>query len=231
LQVHKINREADQSEGVLRVSMDAKATVKLGPFSRGGCSREKIEAADHDFSSAGSITPFSIFLPKHDELFISLGNRITSDYIWDRIEELWPKLRAKYNPHTLVFNQDNGPENHSRRTQFIKRAVDFANGNGIRIELAYYPPYHSKYNPVERTHGVLEQYWNGKLLTDVETTADIAANMKWKGKHPLVAVVRKIYEKGVRLPGEVMAAYESKINRLAGLGKWFVTIVPCHNVG
>jgi hypothetical protein len=207
--------------------MDAKATIKLGPFSRGGSSREKVEAADHDFGSVGAVTPFSIFLPKYDELFISFGWRITSDYIWDRIEELWPELKAQYNPHTLVFNQDNGPENHSGRTQFMKRAVDFANEHKVMIELAYYPPYHSKYNPVERTHGVLEQYWNGKLLTDTETAADIAANMKWKGKHPLVVTVKKIYEKGVRLSKEAMAVYEGKIKRLAGLEKWFVKINPC----
>ena len=225
--MHKINEEADQSEGVLRVSMDAKAAVKLGPFSRRGRSREKVEAADHDFDSAGSVTPYSIFLPKYDELFISFGLRITSDYIWDRVEELWPRLQAQYNPHTLVFNQDNGPENHSGRTQFIKRAVDFANEHKVSVELAYYPPYHSKYNPVERTHGVLEQYWNGKLLTDVETAADIAANMTWKGKHPFVTLVKKIYEKGVKLTKEAMAVYEAKIKRLPGLEKWFVKISPC----
>jgi len=186
-----------------------------------------VEAADHDFDSVGSVTPFSIFLPKHDELFISFGTKITSDYIWDRVEELWPKLKGKYNPSALVINQDNGPENHSGRTQFIKRAVDFAYEYGVRIRLAYYPPYHSKYNPVERTHGVLEQYWNGKLLTDVETAADIAANMKWKGKSPVVTVIGRVYEKGVKLTKKAMAAYEKVIQRLPGLEKWFVDIVPC----
>ena len=207
--------------------MDAKAAVKLGPFSRRGRSREKIEAADHDFDSAGSVTPYSIFLPKYDELFISFGTMITSDYIWDRIEDLWPTFRDRYNPHTVVFNQDNGPENHSRRTQFIKRAVDFAHEYRISIELAYYPPYHSKYNPVERTHGVLEQYWDGKLLPDAETAANIAANMTWKGKHPSVTLIMKIYEKGMKLAKDVMAVYEAKIKRLTGLEKWFLKISPC----
>jgi len=35
-QVHKVNAEADCTDGVLRLSMDAKATVHIGPFSRGG---------------------------------------------------------------------------------------------------------------------------------------------------------------------------------------------------
>ena len=140
------------------IGYDAKATVKLGPFSRGGRNRNKIEAADHDFGG-GSLTPFNILLPKYDELFISFAeSKVTSDYIWDRLDDLWPEFRNKYNPSTLLLNLDNGPENSSRRTQFIKRAVDFANTNQVKVQLAYYPPYHSKYNPVERTHGALEQY-------------------------------------------------------------------------
>jgi hypothetical protein len=170
-----------------------------------------------------------IFLPKYDDLFISFAeSRITSDYIWDRIVELWPRLEALYRPTTLVLNQDNGPECQSGRTQFIKRAVDFANEHGVKIQLAYYPPYHSKYNPVERTHGVLEQHWNGMLLTDVETTIRIAENMKWKGKHPVVTLVKKVYEKGVKLTKKAMAAYEAIIRRLPGLEKWFVEINPCN---
>lgn len=155
-QVRKVNCEADETDGTLRVSMDAKASVKLGPFSRGGSSRVEVEAADHDFGSEGSLTPFSILLPQHGDLYISFAeSKVTSDYIWDRVEERWSEWEAKYRPSTLVINLDNGPENSSRRTQFIKRAVDFANQRGVNIRLAYYPPYHSKYNPVERTHGAL----------------------------------------------------------------------------
>ena len=113
-----------------------------------------------------------------------------------------------------------------RRTQFIKRAVDFANRHGISIQLAYYPPYHSKYNPVERTHGALEQYWNGMLLTDAETTIKIAENMTWKGNHPVVTLVTRVYENGVKLTKKAMAACEKMINRMPGLEDWFVDIRP-----
>jgi DNA-binding protein Fis len=72
-EVHKANREGDETEGVLRLSMDAKATVKLGPFSRGGRNRSKVGALDHDFGSTGTLTPFNILLPQHDDLFISFA--------------------------------------------------------------------------------------------------------------------------------------------------------------
>jgi len=226
-QLRKVNREADETEGVLRMSMDAKASVKLGPFSRGGQSRVEVEAADHDFGNEGSLTPFSILLPQYGDLFISFAvSKITSDYIWDRIEELWSKWKLKYRPSTLLINQDNGPENSSKRTQFIKRAVDFANQQEVSIKLAYYPPYHSKYNPVERTHGALEQYWNGMLLTDAETTVKIAKNMTWKGRHPIVTLVTQAYENGVKLTKKAMAAYEKALNRMPGMEAYFVEINP-----
>ena len=224
--LHSFNREADRSEDTLRISMDSKATVKLGPFSRGGRSRVDVNAADHDFGG-GSVTPHSILLPQYDELYISFSeSKITSDYMWDRIVECWPEWLEKYRPKTLLINQDNGPENNSRRTQFIRRAVEFVNQYGVTIQLAYYPPYHSKYNPVERTHGALEQYWNGKLLTDVQTTINIAQNMKWKGKHPTVTLVSKVYEIGVKLTKKAMAAYEKVIKRMSDLEDWFVEIKP-----
>lgn len=226
-QIHKVNREADDTEGVLRLSMDAKASVKLGCFSRGGRSRVEVEAGDHDFGGKGCLTPFNILAPQHDELLISFAeSKITSDYMWDRVEERWPEWQARFSPSTLVINLDNGPENSSRRTQFIKRAVCFANEYGVTIILAYYPPYHSKYNPVERTHGALEQYWNGMLLTDAQTTIKIAENMTWKGKHPVVTLVSKIYEKGVKLKKKAMAAYEKLIKRMPGLEDYFVEITP-----
>ncbi len=82
----------------------------------------------------------------------------------DRLEELWKTFAPEDRPHTLVINADNGPENSSRRTQWMKRLTEFSDTHQIRIRLAYYPPYHSKYNPVERLWGVLENHWRGELL-------------------------------------------------------------------
>lgn len=80
--------------------------------------------------------------------------------------------------------------------------------------------------PVERTHGALEQYWNGMLLTDAESTVKIAQNMTWKGKHPIVTLVTQAYEKGVKLTKKAMEAYEKVINRMSGLEDYFVEINP-----
>ena len=91
------------------------------------------------------------------------------------------------------------------------------------MRLAYYPPYHSKYNPIERCWGVLEQHWNGAMLDSIPTALRFAQSMTWKGKHPLVELISKSYSKGVRLTKEEMDELEKQIERLPGLDKWFVT--------
>ena len=100
----------------------------------------------------------------------------------DALQNLWPSLQKRFDPHTLVINADNGPENSSRRSQFIKRLIAFAYANGVNISLAYYPPYHSKYNPIERVWGVLENHWNGELLDSVEKVLGFARTMTYNNK-------------------------------------------------
>jgi transposase len=74
--------------------------------------------------------------------------------------ELVEKVKERFSHiKTLVINLDNGPENHSRRTQFMQRLLEFVQCYHITFRLAYYPPYHSKYNSVERCWGILEQHF------------------------------------------------------------------------
>ncbi len=223
-----VNRAADAAPEVLRVSIDAKATVKIGPFSRKGQSRVPLAAADHDFQPAATVTPVGVFLPELDELFLyGVTSRVTSDCLADCLTAWWAAVRGRFaHITTLVLNLDNGPENHSRRTQFMARLVQFAADTGLTLRLAYYPPYHSKYNPVERCWGILEQHWNGTLLDSLETVLGFAATMTWKGRHPVVALVTTAYERGVTLTKEAMAAVEAHLTRLPLLEKWFVDITP-----
>ena len=137
-----MNHAADADPKTLRVSMDAKATVKVGPFSRGGKSRAEVKAADHDFEATAKVTPVGSFLPASDELFVyGVTSKVTSDCLVDRLEQWWAGVRERFaSITTLVVNLDNGPESHSRRTQFLCRMVQFAHRSGLTVRLAYYPP-------------------------------------------------------------------------------------------
>jgi transposase len=226
--VNQTNAAADATPDVLRISVDAKATVKVGPFARGGKSRTKTQASDHDFKPSATITPVGIFLPASDELFVyGVTSKVTSDCLVDRLVQWWTSVQARFSTiTTLVINVDNGPENHSRRTQFMQRLVEFVRLSGLHVRLAYYPPYHSKYNPIERCWGILETHWNGALLDSVDAVMNFIASMTWRGVHPVSELVTTVYETGVRLTKEAMELIESQIVRLPGLDKWGVDITP-----
>ena len=230
-EIHRINTVADTSEDTLRISLDAKAPVKIGEFSRHGYSRVEVDAADHDFKPEQIVTPFGFLLPKSDDLFFYFStSKVTSDFIVDCLDDLWTtKLQPRFQKvKILVLNLDNGPENHSRRTQFIKRLVEFAMKHQITVQLAYYPPYHSKYNSVERCWGCLENHWNGTLLDELDTVLNFAQSMTWNGKHPIVKLITTVYETGVRLTKSALDELETQIKRLPALEKWFVEISPAN---
>ena len=152
----------------------------------------------------------------------------TSDCIVDTLEARWEALAApeKAAVALLQINMDNGSESNGVRTQFLHRIVQFADHIATPIQLLYYPPYHSKYNPIERCWGVLENHWNGVLLESIPTALRFAQTMTWHGKHPLVELVDKIYQKGVKLTAAEMKELETQVRRLPGLEKWFVDIYP-----
>jgi hypothetical protein len=219
------NRAADAADDTLRLSLDAKASVKIGLFSRRGRSWARVEALDHDFKAEATLTPFGILLPRYGDLALYFArSALTSDFIVDVLGMWWQGVRGNFpKVRKLLINQDNGPENRSRRTQYVKRLVEFAREFGVEVRLACYPPYHSKYNPIERCWGSLEQHWNGTILDTVPTALRFARTMTWKGKHPLVELISKSYSKGVKLDRRERAELERQIERLPGLDKWFVT--------
>ena len=224
--LQQVNPQADRADDRLRISIYAKAAVAIGPFSRRGRSRTRIKGADHDFKPEATLTPFGIFVPEADDLWLYMTrSKVTSDFIVDRLEQWWQEVRPRFlRVKTLVINLDNGPENHSRRTQFLKRIVAFARTSGLHVHLAYYPPYHSKYNPIERCWGILELHWNGSLLDSIDAVLGFARTMTWKGKHPGVVLVETPYCKGTKLSPREMKVLESQILRLPALERWFVEI-------
>lgn len=192
----------------------------------GGKNRVTTLAADHDFPPQATLTPVGIFLPEYNEFYLFLvSSKVTADCLVDLLQQWWQQVQDRFSHiQTLVINADNGPENHSRRTQFMYRLVNWVKTEQISIRLAYYPPYHSKYNPVERAFGWLEQHWSGSLLDTVEAVLNFAQSLEFKGKHPVVKLVTQTYETGKKLTQKAMANLEKQFQRLPGLEKWFVEI-------
>ncbi len=139
---------------------------------------------------------------------------------FDRIKQQRPEIDK------LFINSDNGPECSGQRTQWLKRLLQLSRDKKIEIELAYYPPYHSKYNPVERFWGVLENHWRGEIISTINKAIGLAKTMTYNAISPIVNLVGKVYEKGISLtPKQMKKEIEPFLIRKDGLKKYFITIV------
>lgn len=100
--------------------------------------------------------------------------------------------RPKEHPgvNYIQIEMDNGPEGSSSRTQFMRHLVEFSDRHQVKINLVYFPPYHSKCNPIERV-------W---------------ARLKDIGTEPYSIQSRRHCDGQKRLPGKV-------INRSSGESK------------
>ena len=214
----------------LRISIDTKAKVKIGEFSRGGAARgtEAVRAMDHDMHPEALLAPAGILEVDNCQLNLIFGNsRDTSDFVADCIELWWADRKAAYpGVSGLLIDLDNGPEIAGNRTQFMKRLVGFSDRAGLTLELAYYPPYHSKYNRIERCWGILENHWNGALLSSVATAVEWARTMTWRGVPPIVHVLNRIYPTGVRIAKKRFRPIASRLERSESLPKWSLVIQP-----
>jgi transposase len=209
--------------------MDCKATIELGDYSRGGKTRGNNQAQDHDLGKKEKYIPCGIVDEDKGKFYISFGNSYkTSDFMVDSLSQWWDTLEEKEQKaiEVIQIKLDNGPENSGVRTQFLKRMVDLADEIGKSFHLLYFPPYHSKYNPIERCWGILEQHWNGTLLRDVNTMLGWAKSMTWKGEHPLITLNEQEYKKGIKLTKKEMKQLEKRLTRNPYLPKWDILIHP-----
>ncbi len=158
---------------------------------------------------------------------IFTSSRETSDFWVDALKLWWQSIKDEVGRvKRLVIYLDNGPKNSGTRTQWLKRMIEFADWSGLEIRLVYYPPYHSKYNPIERCWSALEQKWGGALLNRLKVILQQARRMTWRKRHPTVKRLEGEYTEGVRLSKKEMKPYEARLLRSKSLPKYDITIKP-----
>ena len=125
------------------MSLDGKATVKLGAFSRGGQTRGDYKARDPDFGSTEHDIPCGILEEDTAHLHGTFGSSAkTTDFIVDTLTAWWQGLSRQEQGalDQLQLTMDNGPESSGVRTQFLQRMVQLVDTIGKPIPLLYYPP-------------------------------------------------------------------------------------------
>ncbi len=199
----------------------------MGGKSRTNSAGEVVQGWDHDPPAQEKLVPFGILIRATGALMLVFGSRETSDAWVDVLPLGWRQVGVGYGHiERLVLYLDNGPKNSGRRTQFLKRMVEFVDWSGLEVRLVYYPPYHSKYNPIERCGSALEKKWNGVLLNCLKVVLQCALRMTWKKQHPTIKRLHGIYPDGVRVLAKEMKHYEARLERSTTLPKYDITIKP-----
>jgi hypothetical protein len=96
---------------------------------------------DHDPPAKEKSVPYGILMIATGALMLLFGSHETSDAWVDALMMWWGQVRrAQSHVKRLVIYLDNGPKNSGRRTQFLKRMVQFADWSGLEIRLVYFLP-------------------------------------------------------------------------------------------
>ena len=212
----------------LVISIDDKATKKIGNLSDNGKPWTKEKALDHDTHFDYSMKPFGILDLKTNETFVTCTPySSTAEFKVNCIEKYLQYKVVNNHIEKLIIFLDNGPENSGRRKLWLKKLVEISIKSKIIIELVYYPPYHSKYNKIERFWARLQMFWNKIIMDTKDKLLDCLNKVTWNGIKCRGEISDIEYQKGITISDCDM---ENNINphiiREKGLENYSITITP-----
>jgi len=187
------------------ISIDTKKKEYLGNFYREGhlYTREVIEAWDHDFNSFadGIVIPHGVYDLTQNTCHIVIGtSKDTGEFACDSIRNWWYDKGQHQYPNTpsLLILCDGGGSNGYRHYIFKQDIQELADEIGIEIRVAHYPPYTSKYNPIEhRVFPHITRACQGVLFDSVKTVKGLIEKAKTKtGLKVVVKIIDYVYETG-----------------------------------
>jgi hypothetical protein len=204
-------RASYQAQGNPIISMDTKKKEHLGNFYREGHLYTQVEQQvyDHDFPSfaEGLIIPHGIYDVVRNIGYLHIGtSHDTSEFACDSLRYWWDTYgRVLYPDATSILVLcDGGGSNSSRYYIFKQDLQVLADEIGVEIRIAHYPPYCSKYNPIEhRLFPHITRACQGVILTSLELVVELLAKTQTQtGLQVFVHVLDKIYATGRKVAAD-----------------------------
>jgi hypothetical protein len=221
----------DSSDPVL--SIDTKKKELLGNFYRDGklFTRRTLTAFDHDFPSFadGVVIPHGLYDLKLNRGYLHLGtSRDTSEFACDCLEDWWTRFGAALYPRakSLLLLCDGGGSNSSRSHLFKADLQAMVNRIGLPVRVAHYPPYTSKYNPIEhRLFPHVTRACQGVVFRSVTLVKQLMEKARTRtGLSVVVDILDRVYAKGRKVAKEVRKAVSIVRDELLPL--WNYRILP-----
>lgn len=235
--IARLKREfLDSPDPIL--SIDLKSRELLGNFFRSGplLTRQTLRVFDHDFAefAQGVVLPHGIYDLKQNRGYIHLGtSHETSEFACESLKDWWERFGHAAYPQakSILLLCDGGGSNpadndngqaHLFRTD-LQRLV---NALGLEIRVAHYPPYASKYNPIEhRLFPHLSRVCRGVIFHTIDVVAELMSKASTRtGLSVVVDILDKVYLTGRK----VSQATKDAVNLVRDivLPRWNYRILP-----
>jgi hypothetical protein len=219
--------------GLPVVSIDTKKKELIGDFYREGVieTQATIEVNDHDFASmaSGTVIPHGIYDVGLNRGFVHLNtSHDTSELACDSLAAWWEGHGRSAYPKAakLLVLCDGGGSNSASRYVFKEELQKLAVRLGVEIRVAHYPPYCSKYNPIEhRLFPHLTRACRGVIFQTLETVRHYMAKAgTTTGLEVEVSILEKVYQTGRKCAAGFKETMRIVFDEL--LSKWNYTAVP-----
>jgi transposase len=232
-----INRRvrAYQRTGQPVISVDTKKKESLGKMKNPGRTYrkkgdpERVKTHDFPDKDLGKAVPYGVYDVINHEAGVSVGvSHDTAEFAVASIRRWWKRLGKKRFPRgkRLLVTADSGGSN-SPRTRLWRWALQqFANEQGLKIELCHYPPGTSKWNRIEhRLFCHITRNWQGMPLESLEIVVNLIGATKTEtGLEVHAWLDERQYEKSKKVSDEELA--EVRIRRKDFHGEWNYEILP-----
>lgn len=227
-------RQRCAADGLPLISVDTKKRELVGRFKNAGASWEPrpVLVNDHDFRSQaeGVAIPYGIYDMRANQGTVFVGTSYdTPEFAVDSIETWWRSegLTRYGQVDQIIILADCGGSNGSNcRAWKYGLHRKLCERHGLNVTVAHYPSGASKWNPIEhRLFSEISKNWTGRPLDSYETILNyIRTTRTTTGLHLRAHLVKKQYEKGIKIPNSVMN--QLPIKKGAELPKWNYTISP-----
>ena len=187
------------------ISMDTKKKERLGNFYREGhlYTLKEVQTYDHDFASfaEGVVIPHGLYDIGLNTGYIQLGiSHDTGEFACDSLRYWWYNYGKHQYPNatSILLTCDGGGSNSSRHYLFKEDLQTLSDETGIEIRVAHYPPYCSKWNPIEhRLFPHVTRACQGVIFTSVELVKELMEKTRTKtGLKTFVHIIDKVYQTG-----------------------------------
>jgi len=230
--ISRLREKYEKSEDPI-ISIDAKKKEFIGNLYREGKLEclETIEVLDHDFPhlAEDKVTPFSVFDMKNNECFVNLcASHDTSELVCDSIKIWWNTIGKNKFPNatSILILADNGGSNSSRHHLFKESLQNLANELCIELRVAHYPPYASKWNPIEhRVFPHITLSLSGVILLNISLMKELVKKTKTStGLKVFSRISKKIYETGRKVASDFYEKANITFDKV--LGSWNYVLAP-----